>query len=38
MEIMASVSDISPEVRMSFSKDTRLLGILIGILQNMRNQ
>jgi hypothetical protein len=32
------VTDVNAEARISFSKNNQLLGILIGILQHMRNQ
>lgn len=38
MEILSFVSDVNAEARLAFSKNSQLLGILIGILQFMRNQ
>ncbi len=38
LEILSFVTDVNAEARISFSKNSQLLGILIGILQHMRNQ
>ena len=38
LEILSFVSDVNPEARTKFSKNSKLIGILVSILQHMRNQ
>lgn len=38
LEILSFISDVNPEARIQFSRNSKLIGILIGILQHMRNQ